>query len=202
MANDKQFKLKTKFIATRDVREYRETIPVWVNERDTVLEIGCEWGTTTRPIAPRCTEVIASDISAECIEEARRRHPDIRFEVLDAFDVTAALALGKQFTKVYIDMSGLSGYRSLLDVIALLTMYTTVLRPEAIVVKSGALKHFTSHCVAWSEKSKSPVRFAQGKLRVEERRDSHGRSSPGGGLSLPRNDSEGRGGEEPAGSDL
>jgi len=158
MANDKQFRLKTKFIATRDVREYRETIPVWVNERDTVLEIGCEWGTTTRLLAPRCKEIIASDISAECIEEARRRYPEIRFEVLDAFDVMAAVALGKQFTKVYIDMSGLSGYRSLLDVIALLTMYATVLRPEAIVVKSGALKHFASHCVAWrSSGEKSAV---------------------------------------------
>jgi len=45
----------------------------------------------------------------------------------------------------------LSGYRSLLDVIALLTMYGTMLQPEAIVVKSGALKHFASLCVPWRE---------------------------------------------------
>ncbi|MCC6442109.1 MAG: class I SAM-dependent methyltransferase, partial [Armatimonadetes bacterium] len=106
MANEKQFKLKTKFIATRGVEEYRETIPAWVNENDTVLEIGCEWGTTTVQIAPRCKEVIGTDVSPECIERARQKHPDIRFEVLDAFDVRAALDLGRQFTKVYIDMSG------------------------------------------------------------------------------------------------
>lgn len=149
MANERQFKWKTKFIATRGVKEYRETIPVWVNENDVVLEIGCEWGTTTALIAPRCKEVIGTDISPEVIERARQRHPDIHLEVLDAFDVRAALDLNKQFTKVYIDISGISGYRSLLDVIALLTMYATVLRPEAIIVKSGALKHFASQCILW-----------------------------------------------------
>lgn len=159
MANEKQFKLKTKFVATRDVKEYRETIPTWVNARDTVLEFGCEWGTTTVLIAPHCKEVVGSDISPECIETARRRHPGIHFEVLDAFDVQAALALGKQFTKIYIDVSGLSGYRSLLDVIALLTMYGTVLRPQAIVVKSGALKHFASHCTVW--RADEPARAAE-----------------------------------------
>ncbi len=149
MANEKQFKLKTKFVGTRGVNEYRETISEWINKDDVVLEIGCEWGTTTVKIAPCCKEVIGTDISAECIERARARHPDIQFEVLDAFDVRAALGFGKQFTKIYIDMSGLSGYRSLLDVISLLTMYGTVLRPEAIIVKSGALKHFASNCFAW-----------------------------------------------------
>jgi len=147
--NEKQLKLKTKFVGTRGVKEYRETIPVWVNENDVVLEIGCEWGTTTQLIAPHCKEVIGTDISSECIQRARERYPDLHFEVLDGFDVRAALDLGKQFTKIYIDISGLSGYRSLLDVISLLTMYATVFRPEAIVIKSGALKHFAAHCIAW-----------------------------------------------------
>lgn len=84
MANERQFKWKTKFIATRGVKEYRETIPVWVNKNDVVLEIGCEWGTTTALIAPRCKEVIGTDVS-----------------------------------------------------------------PEAIIIKSGALKHFASQCIAW-----------------------------------------------------
>jgi len=149
VANEKQFKLDTMFIGTRGVREYRESIAEWVGAEDVVLEIGCEWGTTTTLLAARCREVVGTDSSAECIARARARYPEIRFETLDAFDVRAALDLGVPFTKVYIDMSGLSGYRSLLDVIALLTMYATVLRPRAIVVKSGALKQFASHCVAW-----------------------------------------------------
>jgi trans-aconitate methyltransferase len=147
--NEKQFRTRTRFIATRGVKEYRETIPVWVHERDVVLEIGCEWGTTTRLLARHCQEVIGTDVSPECLERAREKHPELRFEVLDGFDVRAALALDKSFTKIYIDISGLSGYRSLLDVISLLQMYATVLRPEAIVIKSGALKHFAAHCVAW-----------------------------------------------------
>lgn len=152
--SEKQLKLNTKFIGTRRVKEYRESIPVWVNEDDVVLEIGCEWGTTTTIIAQYCKEVIGTDISPECIERARGRYPDLRFEVLDGFDARAALDLGKQFTKIYIDISGLSGYRSLLDVISLLTMYATVFRPEAIVVKSGALKHFALHCIAWQSDSR------------------------------------------------
>ena len=44
MASGKQLKLDTKFITTRKVKEYRESIPAWVNENDMVLEIGCERG--------------------------------------------------------------------------------------------------------------------------------------------------------------
>jgi len=149
MPNEKRFKIGTRFVGTRNVQEYRESIAEWVNSDDAVLEIGCEWGTTTVLLARRAREVIGTDVSPDCIRRARRQHPHLRFEVLDAFDVRAALDFGKQFTKVYIDMSGLSGYRSLLDVISLLTMYATVLRPKAIVVKSGALKHFASLCIPW-----------------------------------------------------
>ena len=149
MANDKQFKLNTVFVGTRGVQEYRASIATWVKPDDVVLEIGCEWGTTTALLAPACREVIGTDVSAECIGVARRQHPQLRFEVLDAYDLPGALRLDRRFTKVYIDVSGLSGYRSLLDVIALLNMYATLLAPAAIVVKSGALKNFAAHCVAW-----------------------------------------------------
>jgi len=140
----------TKFVGARGVKEYRATVPVWVNSEDIVLEIGCEWGTTTMLIAQHGKEVIGTDISLDCITRARDMHPDIHFEVLDGFDVQAALSLGRRFTKIYIDISGLSGYHSLLDVICLLNTYAVQLRPEAIIIKSGALKHFAQKCVAWS----------------------------------------------------
>ncbi|MCL4508201.1 MAG: class I SAM-dependent methyltransferase, partial [Chloroflexi bacterium] len=82
MANERQFKLRTHFIATRGVREYRETIPSLVKSSDQVLEIGCEWGTTTAILAQRCGAVIGTDISPDCIARARQLHPGIRFEVL------------------------------------------------------------------------------------------------------------------------
>ena len=151
MANERQFRLNTRIVAARGVREYRATIACWVDRTDTVLEIGCEWGTTTALLAQASAGVVGTDVSRACILEARKRHPGIRFEVLDAFDVRAAMGLGMVFTKVYIDMSGFSGYRSLLDTIALVNMYATMLRPGAVVVKSGALKHFASCCTAWSD---------------------------------------------------
>jgi cyclopropane fatty-acyl-phospholipid synthase-like methyltransferase len=151
MPNDNQFKLKTKFIGTRNVSEYRQSIAAWVQAEDTVLEIGCQWGTTTVFLAPHCRKVIGTDVSSDCIKRARQLHPELKFAVLDAYDVRAAMDLGERFTKIYIDMSGLSGYRSLLDLISLLTMYSTVLQPDAIVVKSGALKQFASLCIPWHD---------------------------------------------------
>jgi len=150
MANEQQFKLRTRFIATRGVKEYRATISSVVTSTDVVLELGCEWGSTTQLIAQQAFRVIGTDISADCIRRARLLHPTLHFEVLDAFDVRAALELGIAFTKIYMDLSGFSGYRSLLDAIALMTMYATVLRPETIVIKSGAVKHFAAHCHAFS----------------------------------------------------
>ena len=147
------FESRTEFIVTRNVKEYRETIPMWVNSDDVVLEIGCEWGSTTTLIAPHCKKVIGADISPKCIERAREMYPELHFEVVNGFDVKAAQELGEPFSKIYIDISGLSGYNSLLDTIALLMMYATVLRPEAIIVKSGALKRFAAHCIVWQSPS-------------------------------------------------
>jgi len=148
-ANDKQYKLHTKFIATRGVEEYRQTIQTWVTPQDKVLEIGCEWGTTSVLIYERCKNLIATDISLDCIQVARQKHPEIQFAVLDAFNIKDAMKLGDRFTKIYIDMSGLSSYRALLDVIALVNLYASVFEPEAIVIKSGSLKNFSLNCIAW-----------------------------------------------------
>ena len=70
------------------------------------------------------------------------------YRVRAAADLASELDI-ERFSKIYIDMSGLSGYRSLLDTISLLTMYATVLRPEAIVIKSASLKHFANLCQPW-----------------------------------------------------
>jgi trans-aconitate methyltransferase len=148
MANEQQFRTHTRFLATRGVSEYRASIAACVRPTDDVLELGCEWGTTTEILAPRCRSVIGTDVSDECIARARAMRPGLRFERVDAFDVRAAQALGA-FHVIYLDLSGISGYRSLLDTIALLTMYATVLTPRTIVVKSGALKHFSANCTAF-----------------------------------------------------
>ena len=150
MANENQYKLKTRYIAARGVEEYRQTIETWVKPSDFVLEIGCEWGTTSVLIWEKCKNLIATDISTECINRAKKMHPEIDFRTLDAFNIKEAMKLGGKFTKIYIDMSGLSSYRALLDVIALLNMYASVFEPGAIIIKSGSLKNFAKNCMAWN----------------------------------------------------
>ncbi|HOU76012.1 MAG TPA: hypothetical protein PK957_02735 [Candidatus Dojkabacteria bacterium] len=68
--------------------------------------------------------------------------PQIDFRVLDVYDIRTALSWSINFNKMYIDVSGLSGYRSLLDVISLMDMYAKVFNMDAIVIKSGSLKNF------------------------------------------------------------
>lgn len=149
-ARELQKSKSTKFIGTRGVEEFRASIDVWIEDVDAVLEIGCEWGTTTEIIAAKAKSVIGTDISLKCIEKARQLRPGIRFETLDGFNVIDALKFGINFNKIYIDISGLSGYRSLLDVISLLRTYEMILKPRAIIIKSGSLKHFASHFMAWN----------------------------------------------------
>ena len=57
------------------------------------------------------------------------------------------------FLRVYSegDIEAQRSLRSLLDTIALLSMYASALRPEAIIIKSGALKHFSAHCIPWRD---------------------------------------------------
>ncbi|MCA9374961.1 class I SAM-dependent methyltransferase [Candidatus Dojkabacteria bacterium] len=149
MANEKQYRYRTVFVATRGVKEYRASINQYINRHDIVLEIGCEWGTTSELIYPKCKQLIATDISSECILRAKQMRSEIHFETLDVYDLKSALSFGLGFTKMYIDVSGLSGYRSLLDVIALLNTSAAAFPIQAIVVKSGALKDFAKKCVAW-----------------------------------------------------
>lgn len=149
MANDKQFRLKTLYIGTRGVDEYRASILRFIRPSDKVLEIGCEWGTTSELLFQKCQNLIATDVSLKCIEKAREMRPSIQFETLDVYDLQKAMSFDVDFNKMYIDVSGLSGYRSFLDVISLLDRYASVFPLETIVVKSGALKDFARRCVAW-----------------------------------------------------
>ncbi|GAA5018152.1 class I SAM-dependent methyltransferase [Actinopolymorpha pittospori] len=149
MANEKQFRARTRIVATRSVAEYRATIPALVDRDDVVLEVGCEWGTTTQVLARHARQVLGTDISPRCVERATKMRPDLDFRVLDAFDVRSVLDLPQQFSKVYMDLSGLSGYRGLLDLMALVNTYAAVVGPDTVVVKSGALKHFAQRCTPW-----------------------------------------------------
>lgn len=67
MANENQFKIKTFYLATRGVKEYRQTIEHFIKPSDYILEVGCEWGTTSKLLFERCQNLVATDVSFDCI---------------------------------------------------------------------------------------------------------------------------------------
>ena len=147
--NGKQRKEVT-FVLTRGVKEYRATIPYFVNEDDVVLEVGAAWGTTTEILYHHAKKVVGID-PGKALETAIETYPRIQFEPIDGFDISAILDLGYEFTKVYIDISGC---RKILDVVSMATKYAAALRPDVIVIKSTQLKGFVSNCIVWSDEGR------------------------------------------------
>ena len=133
------------FILTRGVREYRATIPHYVCQDDTVLEVGVAWGTTTAILARYAKKVVGID-SGRSLATAIKTYPHIQFEPIDGFDISSILKLGIEFTKVYIDISGC---RPIADVMKMATAHAAALHPKVIVIKSTALKRFVRHCIVW-----------------------------------------------------
>lgn len=137
----------TTIIVTENVGEYRATIPTCVNKDDVVLEVGCAEGTTTKRLSKHCKEVIGID-KGESLPKAKERYPWLRFEQIDGFDIPSLLKLGKQFNKVYIDISG---SRGLADVLLMIRKYEVVFKPELVVVKSSKLKKMLRKCKIWQD---------------------------------------------------
>lgn len=49
-----------------------------------ILDLGCGTGALTAEISASGAEVVGIDVSSEMVEQARRNHPHLRFEVADA----------------------------------------------------------------------------------------------------------------------
>ena len=160
MANETQFRATTQIIATRGVTEYRETIPAVVGPDDHVREVGCAWGTTTAVLAQYAAHVIGTDISPKCIGRARAMRPGLDFRVLDAFDIRSVLDLGLPISKVYMDLSGLSGYRGLLDLIALIQSYAGIVSRYSVTPRVAMICVVARNCVSFAI-SPSPQRRGQ-----------------------------------------
>jgi len=62
-----------------------------------VLDLGCGTGHLTRQIADAGVDVVGLDVSREMIEQARREHPTVRFEIADGH----AFELGERFDAVF-----------------------------------------------------------------------------------------------------
>lgn len=135
-----------RIIVTKGVKEYRATIPLFVNTKDTVLEIGFAWGTTTNLLYKVCKKVIGIDKSTSYFT-AVKNYPWIEFHQIDAFNISEVQKFGYKLDKIYIDISG---SRSIYEVIKIVQMYKCVFKPELIVVKSSKLEKFVSECRVFS----------------------------------------------------
>jgi hypothetical protein len=142
----------SRIIITQGVKQYRQTIPNCVHKKDTVLEVGCAWGTTSHLLYQYAGYVVAIDKGAS-LPFAKKTYPSIHFEQIDGFDISRIKALNLTFSKVYIDISGC---REIMDIIKIIRVYTAVFSPEIIVVKSSNLKYFVEKCEVWSDIKEQP----------------------------------------------
>jgi protein-L-isoaspartate O-methyltransferase len=95
----------SRILITKGVKEYRRTIPCFVKKQDSVLEIGCAWGTTSALLYRFAGTLIAIDKGAS-LPKAKELYPHIHFVQMDGFDISRILGLETKFTVVYIDISG------------------------------------------------------------------------------------------------
>eukprot|EP01025_Chloroclados_australasicus_P037970 TRINITY_DN38849_c0_g1_i1.p2 TRINITY_DN38849_c0_g1~~TRINITY_DN38849_c0_g1_i1.p2 ORF type:complete len:151 (-),score=1.14 TRINITY_DN38849_c0_g1_i1:57-509(-) len=133
-------------IVCEQVDDYRKAIGTYVTQEDIVLELGCAEGVTTNLIGQHCQKVVGLDKSLFQYQRAQERFPLVRFENIDAFDISSVLALGYKFNKIFIDVSG---SRDISDLINLIESYEKVFQPDLFVVKSYKLKKLVQSCIVF-----------------------------------------------------
>ena len=162
LTNQGRIKSKQNIVATVGVAEYRRTIDIVVQPGDAILEVGCHMGTSTSLLSERAQVstggyCIGIDIGSSIIQEAKKRYPDLFFEVSDAWDTSNLLRIQKGYTKrhhdknsrcgfdvVYIDLGGLSGKDGILESLMLLSSLEHALEPRCLVIKSKCMRQLSS----------------------------------------------------------
>jgi len=141
------------------VNDYRQTIPMVVRKGDSVLEVGCHYGTTTELLHAAAViknKGFCAGIDIGSIMNAKRRYPDITFEVVNAWNTLDLLKLKMNncatdsslgYDVVYADIGGLSGSNGLLESLALLDSLGNALQPRVIVIKSLCMKRLASQLI-------------------------------------------------------
>ena len=105
---------------------------------------------------------VGVDIGEKIIAAAKKRYPDVQFEVADAWDTLQLLKLKPPGTSlgydvVYADIGGLSGAHGLLESLALMDAIGRALEPRVIVIKSLCMKRLATQLIPCSSvKRKSP----------------------------------------------
>ncbi|KAG2501216.1 hypothetical protein HYH03_001029 [Edaphochlamys debaryana] len=130
--------VKQRVILCHSTTHYRTAAAAVVNWDDTVLEVGAHEGDCTAQLARRCRYAVGVDKSAVTVEAARRRHPGLRFEAVDGFDVPALKVLGPPdgsgFSVVCVDIGGIAALPTVAHLVGL--YYKEFPWNTRIVVKS------------------------------------------------------------------
>ncbi|PYR01665.1 MAG: hypothetical protein DMG00_30810 [Acidobacteria bacterium] len=127
----------SRVVLTQGVSQYRATVPHLVGPSDSVLEVGCATGKTTKIIAAH----------AACRELGLR---NARFERWNAWDIDTIRSVATRFDRIYVDISGSGSVES---VIRLVRSYENAFGPQVVVVKNSRLKAFVSSCHVWGDES-------------------------------------------------
>ncbi len=155
------------------VNEYRRTIPYILQPGNDVIEVGCHFGRTTTLLNDAVNAnsakgfCVGVDIGPKIVATARKEHPSIPFEVVDAWKTLELLKIKVKheyehehehdaasknlgYDVVYADIGGLSGANGLLESLALLDALGNALQPSCIVIKSLCMNRLASQLVAFS----------------------------------------------------
>ena len=151
-------------IGTVGVEEYRRTIPYVIRPSDVVIEVGCHFGTSTVELHKAASGkssiggCIGVDIGPKIVNGARKRYPNVPFEVANAWHTSDLLRLQEMhlpspsgYDVVYVDVGGLSGTDGLLEAISLVKALEYSLEPRCIVIKSLCVRRLASCLVPFSE---------------------------------------------------
>lgn len=153
-------------VATRGVQEYRSTIPHTVRPTDFCLEVGCHFGTSTALLDQAAAHCIGVDVGSKIIQEAKKRHPGVDFQVGDAWKMAELLRFQQDYYNnhnhindkadkevhnnrigydvVYVDVGGLSGSDGIWEAIQLISSLRFALEPRTIVIKSLCMQRLSS----------------------------------------------------------
>ena len=175
-------------LATVGVQEYRRTMERAVQPGDAVLEVGCHFGTSTVLLHEKAmhTEAegggycIGIDVGTSIIEGAKKRHPNVYFQVGDAWKTAELLRIQQAYLElypestsrrrgfdvVYVDVGGLSGGDGILEALILLSSLEQALEPRCLVIKSQCMRRLSSTILSFWQ---SPERREYDRKLKEER---------------------------------
>ena len=152
-------------IGTVGVEEYRKVIPSVVKEGDSILEVGCHFGTSTSILSEAVGVhgyAMGVDVGPKIIQGAKQKYPHIPFYIGDAWKVAELLRHQKAYIEnrnedtnkmtarkvgfdcIFVDVGGLSGGDGLLEAMMLVATLLNGLEPRTLVIKSQCMRRLSS----------------------------------------------------------